>query len=59
MTPHAHITHSEPDEQLLCDDPQQSGSFTQTVTPTGYEPKITETEAGSEVIPKDLKPKRS
>ena len=33
-----------------------SRSFTETVTPRGYEPKIIETEEGS--IPQDLEPKR-
>ena len=38
-----HDEHSGPDERSHCDDLRQSGRFTQTVTPTGYEPKIIET----------------
>ena len=35
-----HNEHSGPGERSHCDDLRQSGSFTQTVTHTGYEPSI-------------------
>ena len=61
QTPTIHLEHNEhsgPDARSHCDDLRQSGSFTQTATPTGYEPKIIETEEGSEAVPKDIEPKR-
>ena len=55
-----HDEHSGPDERSHCDDLRQSGGFTQTVTPTGYEPKVTETTViDSEAISaEDLEPRR-
>ena len=60
-TPTIHMEHNEhlgPDERSQCNDLRQRGSLMQTVTPTGYEPKILGTEEGSEAIPEDLEPKR-
>ena len=55
-----HNEHLGPDERSHCDDLRQSGGFTQTVTTTGYEPKIIETNViDSEAIsPEDLEPRR-
>ena len=62
-TPTTLLEHDEdlgPDERSRCDDLRQSGGFTQTVTPTGYEHEIT----GTNVIdfeaiePEDLEPRR-
>ena len=56
-----HDEHLGPDERSHCDDLRQSGSFTQTVTPTvegvpkSVEFKDTETEATE---PEDLEPRR-
>ena len=38
-----HDEHLGPNERSHNDDLRQSGGFTQTITPTGYEPKIIET----------------
>ena len=55
-----HDEHLGPHERSHCDDLRQSGGFTQTVTPTGYEPKVKETTViDSEAIsPEDLEPRR-
>ena len=52
-----HNDHSRPDERSHCDDLLQCGIFTERVTPTGYEPKIIETEEDSEAVLQDLDPK--
>ena len=58
MIPQAHTIPSGHHEHLPCDDPRQSDSSTQTSIPAGHEPKIIETEAGSNASePKDLEPK--
>ena len=61
QTPTTFLEHDEhvgPDERPHC--VRQSGGFTQTVTPTGYEPNIIETKViDSEAIsPEDLEPRR-
>ena len=56
--PLGHIEHSGPDVRSHCDDLRRSGTFTQTVTPTVYEPKIYGTEEVSGASPEDLEPKR-
>ena len=55
-----HYEHLGPDERSHCDDLRRSGGFTQTVTPTCYEPKIIETNViDSEAkSPEDLEPRR-
>ena len=55
-----HDEHLGPDERSHCGDLRHSGGFTQTVTLTGYEPKIIETNViDSEAIsPEDLEPRR-
>ena len=66
LTSQTPITLSEHDEDLgpcarsHCDDLRQSVGFTQTVTPTGYEPKIIETIVidAEAISPEDLEPRR-
>ena len=63
QTPTTLLEHDErlgPDERPHCDDLRQSGGFTLTVTLTGYEPQIIETNViDSETIsPQDLEPRR-
>ena len=51
-------THTRPsvhDEYLPCDVPRQSGGSTQIPSPTGYEPKLIETEG---IEPEDLEPRK-
>ena len=52
-----HGEHLEPYERS-CVDLRQSGGFTQTVTPTGYEPKVIETNVidAEAISPEDLEP---
>ena len=54
-----HDEHLGPDERSNCDDLQQSGGSTQTVTPTGYEPKVIETNVidADAISPEDLEPR--
>ena len=63
QTPTTFLEHDEhlgPDERPHCDDLRQSVGSTQTVTPTGYEPKIIKVNViDSEAIsPEDLEPRR-
>ena len=63
QTPTTLLEHDErlgPDERSHCDDLRQCGGFTETVTPTGYEPNIIPTNViDSEAISlEDLKPRR-
>ena len=55
-----HDEHLGPAERSHNDDLRQSGGFTQTVTPTGYEPKIIETNVidAEAINPEDLEPRR-
>ena len=54
-----HDEHLGPCERSHCDDLRQSGGFTQTVTPTGYVPKIIETNVDAEAFSfEDLEPRR-
>ena len=55
-----HDEHLGPYERSHCDDLRQSGGSTQTVTPTGYEPKSVETKViDTEAIePENLEPRR-
>ena len=55
-----HDAHLGPDERSHSDDLRQSGGFTQTVTPTGNEPKVIETNVidAEAMNPEDLEPRR-
>ena len=55
-----HDEHLGPYERSHCDDLRQSGGLTQTIIPSGYEPKIIETNViDSEAIsPADFEPRR-
>ena len=56
-----HDKHLGPDERPHCDDLRKSGGFTQTVTPTGCEPKVMETNVidSEATSPEDLAPRTS
>ena len=55
-----HDEHLGPDERSHCDDLRHADGFTQTVTPTGFEPKIIETNVidAEAINPEDLEPRR-